>query len=281
MVVRIIILIVFSVIMIPSCKNKNSTNIVAKGIVLDSASGQPIPAAKVTLLCWRRMNYGEETYDKVDTITDKQGRFGAEFSEGFKLEVGSIASGYHPVIQAIKDLSKTSNIRLLLKVNSASGELKDLGELGIFTRTYKTKDAKPVEYYGIDILNGKNTRFHDSIDIAISDVESGQSQLLTSSEKGGLIPIFDSTDTETAPLNGYMKKYKLNGTENGFFVRCRDGKSYSRLKIFALKYNRSFPSPGGHAEDAGIMFNVELQTKGNEFNTADDFRLDYYILKNI
>ena len=203
------------------------------------------------------------------------------FSQGFKVDVGSVAPKYYPSVQKITDLSEASTIRLKLKANNAVGELKNFGHLSVFARSYKTNPEKQVEYYGIDILKGKTTRHPDSADITISPtIKSGHPKFSVSSIDGGLVPFFDSTDSQIAPQNGYLKTYELDGNEKGFFIRCRDGKSYARLSIVA-DYSRSAPCSNGHFEDVGIMFDVELQTNGNEFNVSDEFRLDQYILQGI
>jgi len=51
--------------------------------------------------------------------------------------------------------------------------------------------------------------------------------------------------------------------------------------ISSSEYDRSSPYKNGSVKDYGIMFNVELQTEGREFNSTNDMRLDYYILEHI
>ena len=268
-----------------SCVDSDEVkDVKVKGIVFDDSTGAPISSARVTILCWRKVGE-EETYDKVDTVADNNGRFEVMFEEGFKIDVGSISPNYHPAVKEITDISKSVNIDLKLSRNIATGTLKNLGQMAVFAREYYNI-AAPInkQYFGIDLLNGVNTKSLDSIDISAENY-SGTNfpKILIASEKGGIAPIFNrSMDATTkAPETGYVSRYELTGSENGFFVKCRDGKTYARLLIFSLEYDRSFPYKNGFAKDYGLTFNIELQTEGREFNSAADMRLDYYILKKI
>ena len=223
-----------------SCNdNKDSdSEVKAKGIVLDNQTGKPIPNARVTLLCWRKVRYDEETYDKVDTMANDKGVFEVQFPEGFKIDIGSVANNYHPSAIEIKDLSKASHIELRLNSNTAIGSIKDLGQLPVFVRNYNTS-SPPIasQYYGIDILNGVNTPSIDSIDIGIErDAKLKSPKILITSERGGMIPLLKDAKNELdkAPTEGYVKRYQLSGNEQGFFIKCRDGKTYARLLIFLL-----------------------------------------------
>ncbi|HRP34222.1 MAG TPA: hypothetical protein PKV73_20140 [Agriterribacter sp.] len=274
------------IVSLMSCNDNRDSDIQveAKGIVLDNQTGKPVPNARVTLLCWRKVRHDEETYDKVDTVANDKGVFEVQFPEGFKIDIGSVANNYHPSAIEIKDLSKASHIELRLNANTAIGSVKDLGQLPVFVRNYNTNSTVKSKYYGIDILNGVNTSSLDSIDISIEiDEKQKYPRILITSEKGGIVPISRDAknDLNKAPAEGYVKKYELRGNEKGFFIKCRDGKTYARLLIFSLEYDRSSPYADGHFNDYGIMFNVVLQTKGTEFNTPDNIRLDHYILETI
>ena len=280
------LLIILLAIGLISCNSISDTNkeIMIKGVILDSITGEPIPNARVTVLGWRRVQSDEETYDKIDTVTNSQGYFEVTFEEGFKVDIGSVAKDYHPAVTEIKDLNKSSHIELKLSRNTATGKLKDLGQIAIFARDYNTYSTLPRTYYGINLLNGTNTQSTDSMDIGVEKY-SGASypKVLIASEKGGIIPIFNKSKDEIikAPEAGYVIRYQLSGKEKGFFVKCRDGKTYARLMIFSSEYDRSSPYKNGSVKDYGIMFNVELQTEGREFNSTNDMRLDYYILEHI
>jgi hypothetical protein len=268
-----------------SCTNpNNSKQIEVKGVILDSQTGKPIPNARVTLLCWRQVRSDEETYDKIDTIANSEGAFEVRFEEGFKVDIGSIAANYHPSVQEIKDVDKASNIELKLDRNTATGSLRELGQLAVFVRDYNTEPTMPRTYHGINLLDGTNTQSSDSMDVGVVQYASVEyPKILITSAKGGIVPIFDKSKNtiSKAPEGGYLTKYEMTGNEKGFFVKCRDGKTYARLMVFSLKYDQSSPFSNGSFKDYGIMFNAVLQTEGREFNSPNDLRLDYYILENI
>ncbi len=80
---------IFSFILLLSlveCNNDNNTSNImkAKGVIIDNETGKPIPNARVTLLCWRKVRSDEEAYDKVDTVANATGVFEVEFTEGLK-----------------------------------------------------------------------------------------------------------------------------------------------------------------------------------------------------
>lgn len=277
--------IIFSAMIFLSCNSSNdiTKDVLVKGVVVDSITGNPIANARVTLLGWRRVGE-EETYDKIDTTTNNEGRFEGKFEEAFKVDIGSVASNYHPAATEIKDLSSPSNIELKLSRNTATGVLKDLGQIAVFVRDCDLSSPMSRTYHGINLLNGTNTQSLDSMDIGFEKY-SGASypKILIASDKGGIVPIFNKSKDAIvkAPETGYVNRYELNGKEKGFFIKCRDGKTYARLIIFSPEYDRSSPYKNGSVKDYGIMFNVEVQTQRREFNSANDMRLDYYILGNL
>ncbi|MBX3254764.1 MAG: carboxypeptidase regulatory-like domain-containing protein [Chitinophagaceae bacterium] len=138
-----------------SCVNSEEIKgVEVKGTVFDDNTGVPISNARVTILCWRKVRE-EETYDKVDTVTDNNGRFEVMFEEGFKIDVGSISPNYHPTVKEITDITKSINIDLKLSRNTATGTLKNLGQMTVFAREYNNINP-PInkQYFGIDLLNG-------------------------------------------------------------------------------------------------------------------------------
>lgn len=153
----------------------------------------------------------------------------------------------------------------------------------VFVRYYNTSSPLESKYNGIDCLNGVNTPSIDSFDICIDrNSELRYPKILITSERGGIMPIpRNANEINKAPTEGYVKKIQLKGNEQGFFIKCRDGKTYARLLIFSLEYDRSSPYADGHFKDYGIMFNVVLQTEGSEFNSPEDIRLDHYIFERI
>jgi hypothetical protein len=255
-----------------------------KGVVVDSQTRMIVPNARVTMLCWRKVGFEEETYDKIDTTADEKGAFEVRFPEGIKVDIGSIAANYLPAVKVVNERGKTGNIELQLKRNESSGTIRNMGQLPLFVRNFYVKSSIASKYFGIDILNGVNTASRDSSDIYLMpDDNVNLPRRLVANENGGIYPIMKNgaNDQIDAPLNGYVKRYQLTGNEQGFFVKCRNGKTFARIQIFSLEYDRTSPFESGYFKDFGIMFDITLQTEGNKFGYPADLRLDHYILERI
>jgi hypothetical protein len=267
-----------------SCTDNRATKQEVQGVVLDNQTGKPIPKAQITILSWRKVRYDEDTYDKIDTVADENGKFQLTFTNSYKIDLGSVAPNYQPIAKEISSPKLSNTVELKLKRSPNQALAKDMGELAVFTRNYHLNDNRQTEYYGIDILNGVNRKPVDSIDVGIEkDKSANYPNVLIANKKGGIFPFFKNSniDPNKAPTTGYVKKYQLTGNEQGFFILCRDGRTYSRLMISSLEYDRSTPYKNGFYKDYGIMFKVLMQPSGYEFNIANSFRLDYYILENI
>lgn len=131
-------------------------------------------------------------------------------------------------------------------------------------------------------LNGKNTSIVDSIDIGLEEsTEDSSKKILITQESGGIIPIFSLSNKNIAPIKGYKTRYEITGQEVGFFVKCRDGRSYAKLIASGFEFDRSIPSKNGVLKDSGVMFHIYLLTEGREFGIPEDFRLDYFMLGNL
>ena len=88
------------------------------------------------------------------------------------------------------------------------------------------------------------------------DNKEGLPSTIVTSNKGGLIPIFSNEvkssfaydllyEKTTAPTKGYKTIYTLIGKEVGFFVRCRDGKTYGKMIFGGVELNVSSPDRHG------------------------------------
>lgn len=249
------------------------------GVVIDSLSGKAIPYAKVTALGWRKTGMDEQTYDKIDTVTDAQGRFTISFPETFKVDIGTIAQDYYPTARSISRIADSNKVEMYLKKNDSGTSFKNLGQLALFERSYIASPDKEKEYFGIDVLNFKNTVITDSMDVGFIPQSNPNIETMTlfAGNKGGIIPIIGNPENYAIPTRGYVNKYKLTGKEKGFFVKCRDGRTLARVSIFS-EYDRSAPYKNGHQEDKGIMFNISVRIFENYID-SEGFRLDYYILQ--
>jgi hypothetical protein len=153
----------------------------------------------------------------------------------------------------------------------------------VFIRNYPTNPEKQPEYYGIDIINDRNSKSEDSCDLYCKQYRQEKYPIrLVTNLKGGIIPIYENDQiTSTAPVNGYVQDYLMAGQEKGFYIRCRDGKSYARLTVASPQIDRTTPISHGYILDYIIRFNVLFQANSNIFNHKDFTRLDYFILENL
>jgi hypothetical protein len=87
-------------------------------------------------------------------------------------------------------------------------------------------------------------------------------------KSGGIIPILKSDvkssllyEIEQAPTTGYGRSYKLTGDEDGFFIKCRDGKTFA--KIILNKGTVDMAGKAGVFKDQGKHFSYFYQQNGS------------------
>src|SRR5260221_14655083 len=77
-----------------SCLDRR--NILVKGQITDSISGQPVPNAEVVVLCWYMSNIDDASFKKQSLKTDNSGNYEVAFDKGHKIDVASKARDYQP-----------------------------------------------------------------------------------------------------------------------------------------------------------------------------------------
>ena len=105
-------------------QNMNEKEINIQGCVSDSLTNNPIPNAKVTLLCWYHAGWDKTDYLYIDTITDKNGCFSANFEKGYKAIVASVASNYYPALKSsekVSDKPVEMSLKLRRKTDNKAG----------------------------------------------------------------------------------------------------------------------------------------------------------------
>jgi hypothetical protein len=77
----------------------------------------------------------------------------------------------------------------------------------------------------------------------------------------------------SAPVTGYLREYKLKGNKEGFFVLCRDGRTYGKLIFDKSEIDHSAPDDkGGFYKDFGKQFSCLYQPNGTtdlSYSTPD------------
>lgn len=286
-----------------SCEDKR--NIVVTGKIISAETGNPIPKAEVVVHCWHNENLLNKNYQKQRVFADQNGNYKVKFKRGHQIDVASKAEGFIPSRSYNKLKNKHPEINLgltTIKENPTLIHNVDINNSGLHStpstpflriRIYAppntTLDSSMVETFGFDFKSLTTSTDTNVCDIWFKPVpKDAQPDIVVANKNGGMIPIFSNQITSsfyfeytTAPTNGYLKEYTLKGNEEGFFVRCRDGKTYAKL-IF-VKSEISFGSNDpkrGYYHDLGKDFNGLYQPNGttNLFFSKPDIDLEAFLV---
>ena len=251
-----------------SCQDKS--NIIVTGQITDEITGKPISNAEVLVLCWYMRSIEDASFDKKTLKTDNEGKYQAKFKKGYQVDVASKSIDYLPsreynelkdnkIIVNLKLIKKKENPTLITLLNTDKVML-DINEDFPFMRVripaYKDRndlDFKSAITFGFDCKSLKTNSDTSNTDLwfKIINKEEQPTTILTS-EKGGIIPILNNEikssllyEKTIAPTTGYLSEYKLNGSEEGFFVRCRDGKTFAKIILEKSAIDISSPDGNG------------------------------------
>jgi hypothetical protein len=299
-------ILLIALITLYSCQNRS--NIIVTGQVLDESTGKPIPNAEVVVLCWYSHNIDDASYHKQILITDSEGKYKATFDKGNQIDVASKANGYQPTrsYNVLNDNEFEVNLKLIRKKENpdlvtlliTDKVMLDIDETFPFMRVRipvvkngERLDFKNALTFGFDFKTLKMNSDTTQTDIwfRIENYE-GQPMTVVTSQNGGLIPILDSEikssllfEKSNAPTSGYLLTYELTGSEAGFYVRCRDGRTYG--KIILEKSAISIDTPdgqGSYYKEFGKNFSCLYQPNGTTNLTysqsdidLEDFLVDY------
>lgn len=283
-----------------SCQDRK--NIIVTGQVIDETTGRPIPNAEVVVLCWYNHNIDDASFKKQTLTTDKEGRYQTKFEKGHQVDVASKANSYHPnrSYNELKDneievnltLTKTKDNPTLVTVLNTDKVMLDFKEDFPFLRVRipAAKNDHGLDFtkaitFGFDLktLTTNSDTTQTDLWFRIEKKEDQPSTIATSFT-GGLIPILDNKikssllfEETTAPTTGYISSYKLTGKEAGFFVRCRDGKTYAKIILEKSAIDISTPDgQGSHYKEFGKNFSCLYQSNGTTdltFSKTDIDRL--------
>jgi len=265
----LLLLIVFTTL---ACSN-DKTNIVVTGQVIDEITGKPIPNAEVLVHCWYHHSIDDNSLDEETLTTDNYGWYQTKFSKGYRVDVASVANDYQPSRSRNKLKDNVVEINLNLsrvKENSTLTSTvlyKDPPYLKVRIPAVKNgeeMDFNNTQTFGFDFKSLKTNSDTTQTDLWYKiDNKEGLPSTIVTSNKGGLIPIFSNEvkssfaydlvyEKTIAPTTGYVSSYKLTGKEKGFFVRCRDRKTYGKMIFWGTELNVSAPDgQGGYYKEFG------------------------------
>ena len=144
-------------------------------------------------------------------------------------------------------------------------------------------DFKNAVTFGFDLKSLKTSTDTIQTDFWFRiENKEGQPTTIATSANGGLIPILDSDvstsllyEKTTAPTKGYVSTYKLTGSEAGFFVRCRDGKTYGKIILEKSAIDISSPDgQGNFYKEFGRNFSCLYQPNGTTNLTYSQTDID-------
>ncbi len=255
----LLLLIVFTTL---AC-NDDKSNIVVTGQVIDEITGKPIPNAEVLVRCWYHHNIDDNSFNEETLTTDNYGWYETRFSKGHKVDVASVADDYQPSRSHNELKNNVVEVNLKLKKGKENPTLitstvlyKNPPYLKVRIPADKNgeeMDFENAQSFGFDFKSLKTNSDTTQTDFwyRIENKEGLPSTIVTSN-KGGLIPIFDDEiksslvyEKTTAPIKGYVTTYKLTGKEEGFFIRCRDGKTYGKMIFGEAEIDVSAPDGQG------------------------------------
>lgn len=302
----LLIILFIALTTLASCQDRK--NIVVTGQIVEETSRKPIQNAEVVVLCWYNHSIDDASFIKQTLTTDNEGKFQAKFERGHQVDVASKANGYQPIrsYNELKDNEIEVNLELvakkenptLLTLLNTDDVMLDLDENFPFMRVRipAAKNGQGLDFnnavtFGFDFKTFKTNTDTTQTDLwfKIEDKE-GQPTTIVTSVNGGLIPILEKEikssllyEKTIAPTTGYVTTYKLTGSEEGFFIRCRDGKSYGKLILEKSAIDISSPDgQGSYYKEFGNNFSCLYQPNGTTDLTysqtdidLEDFLVDF------
>jgi hypothetical protein len=298
-------ILLIALTILTSCQD--SKNIVVTGQVVDETTGKPISNAEVVVLCWYNHNIDDASFNKQTLTTDKDGKYQVKFDKGHQIDVASKAIGYQPnrSYNELNDNEIEVNLKLtkkkenpdLVTLLNTDNVMLDLNENFPFMRVRipAVKNGQGLDFknaltFGFDFKTLKTNSDTTQTDLWFRiENKEGQPTTIATSLNGGLIPILDSEiqssllyEKTIAPTTGYVTTYKLAGSEAGFFVRCRDGKTYGKIILEKSAIDISSPDgQGSHYKEFGKNFSCLYQpnattdlTYSQTYIDLEDFLVD-------
>ncbi|WP_179020604.1 carboxypeptidase-like regulatory domain-containing protein [Winogradskyella forsetii] len=273
-------------------------NITVTGKIVDESNGSPIINAEVVILCWYEHSFEEASFEKKTALTDNEGFFRVNFDKGHKIDIASKAKNYLPN-RSYNDLTE-NKLELTLKLDKQQNNPTLVKLLSTEKGFYQGQNDYPflrVRVYDNDnVLNFENQETygfdHESLIMSLDTINSdfwfkqirkdNPPSVIKTNPQGGIKPIFENEisssvlyEQNIAPTKGYKTEYILTGNEEGFFVLCRDGKTYGKLIFENSTIDIGKPDGnGGYYKEFGKNFNWIHQENGSTNLTYPNSEID-------
>jgi hypothetical protein len=273
--------------LLASCQDKN--NVSVTGQITEETTGKPIPKAEVVVLCWYHYGLDEATFKKQTLTTDEKGNYKATFEKGYQIDVASKIQGFI-ANRSYNELSD-NKIQVDLKLARVKENLTLIKYLSIDHVELDATDKTPflririhsgkVETYGFDFSSQRTSNDTLKCDIWFKPInKEEQPTIIVANKNGGIIPVYSDEikssffyEKTSAPTTGYLHEYKFKGKEEGFFVLCRDGKTYGKIIFEKSAIDVSSPDKkGSFYKEFGKKFSCLYQPNGTtdlSYSTPD------------
>jgi hypothetical protein len=275
--------------MVSACSNE-IYNINLQTVIADKTTRHPLPNVDCSATCFYQNNIDQSLSTNRQVQSNAAGEVELYFDKGYLVQLKTSSPGYlnfETQIAARHKLPDTLFIAREPEQTDLSLSLLADFNMSEHTPYIKTKYKKDtthnknrytVENWGYDFLRNRCTNNLDSADIWLERKSFNNTDFsLHTNEKGGLLPIHKHAlsqsfflEMEHAPYRKFDQSYKIEGTEAGFFVRCRDGQRM--VKVIPEEYicQVNYEEDGYQVSESGIRLNYILQ---NDSLNADSFPL--------
>lgn len=275
--------VLICVLLIVSC-TRQVNNFRWKGVLVNQDSKTPVPYASVYISAYYQKNIDESGHTDYHLIADNIGKFSHYFNKAYLLEVKVEASNHQPYSHTFRTTKKTlpDTIYLLQKefVNNIDVALDIAG----FTKhspfisvktTYtnqKKKKSGIIELCGYNFLEHERNSIIYDLNLSFKTNDSIKVCEISTTGKGGIYPVYEGevtesffTEIERAPNYGYIKSYRLEGNEVGFFIKCRDGKHHAKVIFDRQLYQLNYYIDQDSIVEQGLKFSYILQQDTNNY----------------
>jgi len=276
-----ILVIVF---LIASC-SKQLYSFNWNGVIVDEDTMQPVPFASVYSKAFYQNNIDLSDSETYHLISNSNGEFKYFIDKAYQLEVEIKTSHYQAYQQTFNTFSRKLPDTIFLKRVELEGELfMSINHEGFNQNTpfisqktiYSSGRRKPEqssEINGYDFLQKERSSYAYDLGLNIKGFENNKLLELTTLGNGGIHPVYNSEisesfflEMENAPLIGYQKSYRLEGTEAGFFIKCRDGQHFAKIILDKQLYQLEYCSEQDSIVEVGLKFKYIIQHHPSNLN---------------